>query len=560
MSDSDSQDEIEYSEDEEEERSRKTTLTDVKKDIRTVVANRKKGMLAEGTTGKVKLTKEDVDQLFQKFPNITEEASGNEPTMLHAIIELVRSEEDENIDSGTVKELVVRLVQQSAHLLCVVNDENRNPLYLAIFRKRKILADYMVVNCPQEGSQRQNLADAIEDCRGSGEQRKNCLHLAIEKDMKPSTILRMVGDASKEALEAVDITGRRPMHYAVQYQRCNIKVIRAFINRDNELAELERQKHPGQPTKTFLDVDEMKTMTSVYEELVSSARAHNEELKKETSDHKRKKELPSSTGEERGKQGREQGDDAIRGRNAPTQSKPESKVEQKADNRSAIRPDHAGSAGSRDARNTKDQAKRPKDRGRENTKIDNDELAEREKMREMAKQAEMAKQMEASTRQDRERATARRDISTSRDEQSLGPPSNRDSLRVQTTFNSAALTKPGSEIAANTPKLLQRVPTFVGGIPGDQPEKKVKQSAKTSKKSSKHIDHEAAERVSQTVLWMLKLHYMRTRNIERATWWLYKTNPQGKSELDNALLSDHSIDLVSQTCSYSLIIISSQLS
>lgn len=529
MSDSDSQEEIEWSEEEEEERSHKTTLTDVKKEIRIVVANRKKGMLAEGTTGKVKLTEEDVDQLFRRFPNIAQEAIGSTPTMLHAIIDLVRSDEDENIDSVTVKELVVRLVQQSTHLLCVANDENQNPLYLAIIRKKKILADYMVVNCPQDDGKRQNLADAIEDCRGN-EQRKNCLHLALEKDMKPNTILRMVREASKEALESVDVTGRRPMHYAVQYQRCNIKVIRAFINRDNDMVEFQKQKFPGQPTKTFLDVDEMKTMTSVYEELVSSARVHNEEynLKKETSDHKKKKELASSTSEERVRQGREQGDDAIRGRNAATQSKPESRVDYKADNRSAIRPDHAGSAGTRDSRNTQDQAKRPKDRGRENTKIDNDELAERERMREMAKQAE------ASTRQDRERTTARRDISTSRDEQSVGPPSIRDALRVQTTFNSAAFTKPGSDIAANTPKLLKRVPTVVGGISGDKPEKKVKQAATATKKSSKHVDHEAAELVAQTVLWMLKLHYMRTRNIERATWWLYKTNPQGKPELNNA--------------------------
>lgn len=557
-SDYDSREDTE--DEEEDERSHKSTVADVKRGIRTVVANRKKSMLAEGTPGKVKLTENDVNQLFEKFPNITQEGTGSTPTILHAIIEMVRSDDDDNIDSITVRELVKRLVQQSTRLLCIVNEDNQNPLCLAIVRKKKFIADYMVVNCPQDKSSRLKLAEAIEDCRASEQQRKNCLHLAFEKDMKTSTLRRMVKEASTKALEAVDATGRRPMHYAVQYQHCNIEVIREFIDRDNELVERQKRKSPHQPIKTFLDVDAEKTVTSVYEELVSSARLHNQEcnLKKENSDHKKKKEFSSAPVEERGKQVREQGNDAIKGRNAATQSKPESKFEPNPDNRSAIRPDHVALTGPRDPKNTQDQAGRPKDRGREKNRIENDDLAERERLRELGKQFDM----EASTKQDRERTTARRDISNSRDRQSLGPPNRRDALRIQT---STATTKPSGDIAANTPKLLKRVPTMVDGISGDKPDKKVKQTATATKKSSKHVDHETAERVSKTVLRMLKLHYMRTRNIERSTWWLYKTNPQGKYELMSAgaiipLACEHCIDLALQTCKYSLITTSFRMS
>lgn len=503
MSDYDEPEESDRSEDEEEDEcSHKTTLTDAKKEVRTVVANRKRKMLAEGITRKVKLTEEDVDRIFEKFPNIAQEAMGSTPTMLHAIFDLVRSDEDENIDSVTVKALVQRLVQQSTHLLSIANDEHQNPLYLAITKKKKILADYMVVSCPQEDSNRRSLADAIEDCRGN-EQRKNCLHLAFEKDMKPTTILRMLKDARYTALEAVDAAGRRPMHYAVQYQRCNIEVIRAFIERDNELVEFHKQNSPRQPLKTFLDADD-ETKMSVYEELVSSARGYNEEYnlkKKEASDHK-KKELPSAAGEERGKQVREPKDDAIKGRNAAMQGKSESKLEPKPDNRFAIRPDHAGPAGL--------QGGRPKDRDREKNKI------------------EYTKQLEAEERQERERTSARRDVSNNRERQSLAPPTSRDALRIQTTVPSTAGTKPSNEVTANTPKLLKRVPTMLDGISGDKPDKKVKETATATKKSQKLVDHETAQRVSKAVLRMLKLHYMRTRDVERATSWLYKTNPRGK--------------------------------
>lgn len=544
MPEYDEQAETDGSEDEEEdEREHRSTLLDAKKEIRTIVNHRKREMLAEGTTGKVKLTEEDVNHMFEKFPSITQEAIGNTPTMLHGIIDLVYSEEDENIDSVTVKSLVKRLVQQATHLLCIANAEHQNPLYLAITKKRKILADYMVVSCPQEDSHRRHLADAIEDCRGN-EQRKNCLHLAFEKDLKVTTLRRMVKDASISALEAVDTTGRRPMHYAVQYKFCNVDVIRAFIERDNEARGLQNQGSEYQPPQTFLDVDD-RAQTSAYQEHVASVPAHEERsLKKETSDHKKES---SGIGGDRGKEIWDGWDDVARGRNAVPHNKFQPDLQPILDNKSAGHPVQPNFAAFREPGNAHDWIGRPIDRDREKTNIDDEEMIERERRR------ELGRQMEAFSRQELGRKSGRGE--TSRDRQSLGHQGGRDALRIQTTFTSAGATKSSNGVAANTPRLLKRVPTMDDKNPEGMTDKRVRPTAMNTRKPRKPFDYEAAARVSKTVLRMLKLHYMRTRNIEKATSWLYKTNPQGKDGMKNTRSStpvacSHFVNTISQMCKY----------
>lgn len=548
MPDYDEQTETDGSEDEEEdERGYKSTLLDAKKEIRTIVNRRKKEMLVGGTTGKVKLTEEDVNQIFEKFPNITQEAIGNTPTMLHGIIDLVYSEEDENIDSVTVKPLVKRLVQQATHLMCIANDDHQNPLYLAITKKRKIkvLADYMVLGCPEEDSHRRHLADAIEDFRGN-EQRKNCLHLAFEKDLKLTTLRRMVKDARISALEAVDITGRRPMHYAVQYKFCNVAVIRAFIERDNEARGLQNQGSEYQPAQTFLDVDD-RARNSVYQEHIASVPAHNEErsLKKEFSGHKKES---SGVSDEIW----DQWGDVARGHD-----KFQPNLQPILDNKSAGHHVQPKLAAFGEPGNAHEWIGRPIDRDREKINMDNEEMIERERRR------ELGRQMEAYSRQELGRNPGRGE--TSRDRQSLGSQGGRDGLRIQTTFTSAAVTKPSNGVAANTPRMLKRVPTMGGKNPEAMPDKRVKPTAMNTGKPRKPFDNEAAARISNTVLRMLKLHYMRTRNIEKATSWLYKTNPQGKDGRKNTgaripVVCTHFVNIISQMCKYSSTIECSQAS
>lgn len=529
MSDSDERSDSERSEEEEEDERFEVNhhnrrLTAAQKWIKDVVGKRE-AALAEGTSKKVKLTEEDVDEFFDRFSDLTHDENENAPTVLHAIVDLVISNVVEaSIDSATVKALVQRLVQQSTRLLCICNDEQQNPLYLAITKKKKILADYMVVSCPEDESHRQHLAKAIEDTRGN-EKRKNCLHLAFEKDLKPTTQLRMVKDANLSALESVDSTGRRPMHYAVQYKHCNVDVIRAFIEKDIEALKLPTQASGNQPPRTFLDVDEeKKTKTSVYEEHVSSAEANNEEKssKKGTSDYKTKKGESSTRDDDGGKHARDETNDAAQRRNQVTKSKAESQFEPKSGGKFSARRDEANAAASRDPRNPQDRTGRTRDRDQDKRAGDDSALTELEKKR------ERLRRLEAEARKG-ELGQPLADREASRDRQSVGPTGGRDSLRVQTTFLSAAPTNPSGDNTANTPK-LRRMPTMRDDVVRDKSETRAKRTTTAAKKPRKSVDHEAAARDSKTIQRMLKLHYMRTRSIEKATSWLYKTNPQGKDQ------------------------------
>jgi hypothetical protein len=500
MSDYDERYETDRSEDEEEEdlvevARHKRRLGEAKRWIRTLVEERTE-TLDEGTK-KVRFTEGDVDRFFEEYSDLTQHGNESTPTLLHAMVDLVHSDEGVSIDSVTIKALVQRLVRQSTHLLCIPNYEQQNPLYLAITKKKKILVDYMVVNCPREHSARQNLAKALEDSRGN-EKRKNCLHLAFEKDMRPSTLTRMLEDASITTLEAVDITGRRPMHYAVQYKQCNVEVISAFIARDKEFVDAQKKSSPHEPPKTFLDVDN-EVKTSVYQEHIASAPVLNEESRsrKDPTGNKKKEKPLAIMSDEWAKHSAWQRDDATRGRNATIQGKP----------------------------NETDLFRIPKPRIQDGRRLNDDE-AERQESRKrvLVRRAVEQGHVERARRYGSQERY--RDIS--RDRQSVGHEGSHEPLRVQTDVRSADAVKTNSDNAANTPKTLKRVPTMLVDGAGDKPEGRVKQTAPISKKSRKPIDQEAAARTSKVVLRMLKLHYMRTRSIKRATWWLYKTNPQGK--------------------------------
>lgn len=475
MSDYDELDETDSSEDEDDERigyyrKPKNSLLPAKQWIRAVINDRKKTTLADGTARRVKLTEEDVDKFLERFPGITEKIPGKTPTVLHAIFDMVHDEDqDIHIDSVTVEILVKRLALQAPHLLCVANKENQNPLYLAIIKKKRILADYMVADFSPEDTSRQHLVNALEDCRGN-EKRKNCLHLAFEKALKPTTLIRMVKSASTTALEAVDNTGRRPMHYAIQYKHCNIEVIREFLAKDDKARNLQYKSSESQPTNTFLDVDE-NARVSVYREHVLSAKAHQEEhvLKRETLRHK---ERPDDREDEE-KDVWDRWDEMVGGHSTALQAK---------------------SAYTLLLKDTPNE-------------IMDEQMIKRER------EGQQKRQMEAELMTVSE---------ASRDLKGEGPPGGRDALPIQAT-------------SISTPKMMKSTPAMVGKNSESKPEMKPKQPADThavkrahafTKRPRKTIDHEAAARVSKTVLRMLKLHYMRTRNVEKATWWLYETNPQ----------------------------------
>lgn len=478
--------------------------------------SRRKDVAAEGETKKIKLTAADVDDFFETFPDLTDDKNPDTPTILHAVVNLVVSGMDANIDAGTVKALVRKLVQRCTRFLCMAH-EDQNPLSMAIVKRKKILVDSMVMSCPEDEAGRRYLAKALEHYRGNNE-RKSCLHLAFDKDLKTDTLERMLKHASIKALEAVDTAGRRPMHYAVQYKHCNVKVVRAFIDRDQELVDRREEHSSPEPLDTFLDVNG-QTKISVYQEHLLSAIAYDQERasKQGISDHNMKKGDSSIRDDDRGKHARAQIDEAAKGHTPAIKAKPELRVDPK----SATRAAHP--AVSRDPRDVQERIGRPKDRVRDR-KVDNDDsLGTLEQEREILKRREaMAR------REELERTSGAREAS--RDRRSMGPAGSRDTLRVQTAIGPSSVTKQSGDVAANTPKLLRRVPTMMGEIAdgNGRSDSRSKRTSTVTKKPRKPVDHEALARDSKTVLRILKLHYMRTRSVEKATSWLYQTNPQGK--------------------------------
>lgn len=474
--------------------------------------NRRKNTAAEGETKKIKLTEADVDDFFRTFPDLTDDKNADTPTILHTVVaDLVLSDMEASIDSATVKALVRKLVQRCTRFLCIAH-EDENPLYKAITKKKKILVDSMVMSCPGEETGRRYLAKALEHYRDNVE-RKNCLHLAFDKDLKPPTLERMVKHASIRALEAVDTTGRRPMHYAVQYKHCNVEVVRAFIDRDQEIVDRREEHSSPEPLDTFLDVNG-ETKISVYQEHLLSASAHNEERvsKQGISDINMRKGESSTRDDDR----------APKGHHQASKAKPDLKLDPKSGTRPA-RPEPANPAVSRDPRDVQERIGRPKDRALDK-KVDNDDSLDA-----LERRRERLKQLEAMARRDElERTPGAREAS--RDRRSMGPAGGRDALRVHTAIAPPSVTKPSGDVAANTPKLLRRVPTMMGEIAdgNGRSESRSKRTTAVTKKSRKPVDHEALARDSKTVLRILKLHYMRTRNVEKATSWLYQTNPQGK--------------------------------
>lgn len=486
-----------------------------------VTINSRKDAAAEGETRKIKLTKADVNDFFETFPDLTDDKNPDTPTILHAVVNLVVSGMEANIEAGTVKPLVRKLVQRCTRFLCIAH-EDQNPLYMAIDKRKKILVDAMVTGCPDDETGRRYLAKALEHYRGNNE-RKNCLHLAFDKDLQTTTLERMLKHASIKALEAVDTAGRRPMHYAVQYKHCNVKVVRAFIDRDQELVDRREEHSSPEPLDTFLDVNG-QTKVSVYQEHLLSASAHDQERasKQGISDHHMKKGDLSIRDDDRGKQARAQMDEAAKGPHPAIKARPEPRLDPKSATRPA-RPEPGHPAVSRDPRDLQERIGRPKDRVHDKNLDNDDSLDSLEQKRERLKQLEAR-----SRREELERTSGAREAS--KDRRSMGPAGSRDALRVQTAIGPPSATKPNGDVAANTPKLLRRVPTMMGEIAdgNGRSESRSKRTTTVTKKSRKPVDHEAVARDSKTVLRILKLHYMRTRNVEKATSWLYQTNPQGK--------------------------------
>ncbi|KAJ4395834.1 hypothetical protein N0V93_000048 [Gnomoniopsis smithogilvyi] len=469
-------------------------LRNAKKWIRNAVAERSKD-----------LSDEDVDRFFEDHPNIIREASENMPTVLHAIFDLVNSDDGGTIRAKTVKLLVQRVVRQFPKLLCDVNDKLQSPLFLAIKNRKKLLVDYMVRFCPK--SNIQHLVDALESS-GDDDKGRTCLHLAFEHEMKVNTLKSMLRHASDKALTIVDRNGKRPMHYAVVYGLCDVGIIEAFIEKDEEALRLQKLEEPNHPPKTFLDVDD-EAKESVYQRHVKSkaeAPKKNllEDVKRKTRDTSENLEALRQHRNRPSIDGPKFEEEMANKRHAPVQVKFDPKV--------TVHQEQAKPSGVRDPMETQERGGRTREKSRSRDKSrtrdkkngEDEILNDREKQRQQLKEQERLGQDMTSTMRD-----------SSRDRRSLGLVTMEDAARTHNTIHNSNETKAGSDIVANTP--LKRAPI------DEKTDTSKSRKITASRKSSKDTEH-AAE-TSTKVIHLLKLHYLRTRSIEKATTWLYGTNP-----------------------------------
>ena len=137
-------------------------------------------------------------------------------TLLHL---LVGEAKDKVI--GKYKPLVKLLIDRHPGLLGEKDINEKNPLYLAISKKRDKLVRFMCDTHPD--------IDAILSipCCHS----ENCLHVAIQKDT-PKLADFLIKHAGERTLCAKDDKGNTPLHLAVDYKRCidaQLEIVKALI-------------------------------------------------------------------------------------------------------------------------------------------------------------------------------------------------------------------------------------------------------------------------------------------------------------------------------------------
>ena len=142
-----------------------------------------------------------------------------QPTALH----ILAVKEKENLpDDEKLKPLIDFLVRHPERLPAEKDHAGLTPVYLAIAEKKRKMVKWM--------------CEAYDDIDSilsiSSHEKKNCLHVAIEKRLKIADFL--VEQASANTLSAKDIDGNTPLHLAVDHKRCKegqLDIIKAIVNK-----------------------------------------------------------------------------------------------------------------------------------------------------------------------------------------------------------------------------------------------------------------------------------------------------------------------------------------
>ncbi|KAL3292908.1 intracellular serine protease [Colletotrichum asianum] len=263
-------------------------------------------------------SKSDIDGFWDDYADVVFQKPDNtvSTTFFHRIVhEVAKSKEENGITASFIRPLFMKLVERAPHLLEETDENGETPLYSAI-RMRKArtwwLIDYMLQCCDDDCVQR-HIINALKQTGARGQLTKTCLNLALEHVISGSVLHKLVENANAEVLGLLDTSKKAAFFHAVRYDQCDenrVELIDLLLNKDMEITK--RIGPPGltRPhVATFLDLkyvtskevqgSAIEHIYSVYSEHERSRSAYLDAWKKSTEAKTRtsKNELSNKTRE-----------------------------------------------------------------------------------------------------------------------------------------------------------------------------------------------------------------------------------------------------------------------
>ncbi|KAF5484086.1 Major intracellular serine protease [Colletotrichum fructicola] len=455
------------------------------------ITERRDEAIAELKALKSEPSQATIDKFWDDYADVVALKSDN-TTFFHEIVQEVGKRQKQNgVDAASIRPLFMVLVKKLPKLLEETDNNGETPLYSAInYRKPKTwrLVKYTLQCCDNNECVKKHVINSLKHLGGRGGQA--CLNLAFEHEVSDSVLRSLVSIANAEVLELVDSSKKTPFLHAVQYEQCDenrVKLIRLLLDKDMEIIDRHRTRDNPRPrVTTFLDLKYSKGGSaeySVYGEHERTRRIHLGNVKfgkdQEPTTRTVRNELQNPKAKD---------------------LNPDSKVNESSKSMSTH------------SKKLKDQTTGDQDSGSRPI------VQDREQLKVALTSATDEKQR---FRQEKRREH-RQDKATEQDVSRVEVLRGRPEVVDEATGNQSgaqASSDIKSNRAANTS--LKRTNTSNPTTHGPKTTEK-KPSPSVKAKAEPGVLAENSEKIRE----MLKLHYMRTRDVDRATSFLYGKNVQ----------------------------------
>ncbi|GJC96276.1 intracellular serine protease [Colletotrichum higginsianum] len=490
------------------------------------ITRRKKEAFADmKTMFNSQATEDTIEQFLNQHRAVVEHVGSDGVTFFHKIVQLVNEKDNENsLTASSIKPLFERLVKEYPEKLQYRDQEGQTALYRAVKLKRYTwkLVDYILNSFDDPMC----IEDALSTTCGKGESSRTCLTLAFEKNLNAGVLRNLVSQASETVLELPDGSHRTPFHYAVEYKQCTderVQIIQLLLDKD---AEMVRNNPSGtfQPVETFLDrryrkrgegkQDEVEY--SVYGEHERTANAYLKTLQDGRDTKARNAERDRTDVRAAA---------AAAGTNLRITDREPPKPEQFFPKKIPTGGEHDRAGRHQSEQGSASVLLSSDENERQRHELKQKEKDRREKVRREKEDQELQEKRSREEKKRKERAPEldgdHNHLIKVKDQKERlyeSCTSGSDLLRTIQASNAN-----GADHAPNTPVKRVVTQSFDGT---DAKKEKEKAATASSKKGPKKTNPEVLAKNSAQILQMLKLHYMRTRNIKMATSFLYGKNIQ----------------------------------